>query len=73
MLSSYRKKEIDWDTYESMYLDLIKERDVASKLRPEEYESACLLCSEDTAHMCHRRLLAEHLASRWENVKIVHL
>ena len=73
MLSSYRKKEIDWSTYESLYLALIEERDVANRLRPEDFESACLLCSEETSHMCHRRLLAEYLAARWGDVQIVHL
>jgi uncharacterized protein (DUF488 family) len=32
-----------------------------------------LLCSEATAEHCHRRLIAEFLAKRWPDVRIVHL
>jgi uncharacterized protein (DUF488 family) len=32
-----------------------------------------LLCSEPTAEHCHRRLVLEYLAERWEGVKIHHL
>nr|WP_309109944.1 DUF488 family protein [Saccharothrix sp.] len=34
---------------------------------------AALLCSEDKPHHCHRRLVAEHLARRWDDVTVEHL
>ena len=39
----------------------------------ELIDGACLLCSEEKPHKCHRRLVAEYLRERWEGVEIVHL
>ena len=36
-------------------------------------EDACLLCSEDKPHYCHRRLVAEYLREYWGNIEIEHL
>jgi hypothetical protein len=36
-------------------------------------DGGCLLCSEDSAEHCHRRLAAEYLASAWGDLEIVHL
>jgi uncharacterized protein (DUF488 family) len=36
-------------------------------------DGACLLCSEETAEHCHRRLVAEYLREKWGEVEIVHL
>ena len=58
MFDEYRKsKEPDaWSTYEARYLDLMAQRRIQSIVPKEVIEDACLLCSEDTAHFCHRRL-----------------
>jgi len=41
---------------------------------PEELiDQGCLLCSEDKPHHCHRRLVAEYLASKWEQAEVVYL
>lgn len=37
------------------------------------FEVVCLLCTEETAEHCHRRLIAEHVAERMEGVVIEHL
>jgi uncharacterized protein (DUF488 family) len=31
------------------------------------------LCSELTPERCHRRLVAEYLREKWDNVAIIHL
>lgn len=72
MLDSYKKGQIPWPKYETKYLDLIIQRKV-EKLRPSELDGCCLLCSEDTPHFCHRRVLAEYLSREWGGVEIVHL
>lgn len=36
-------------------------------------EVVCLLCTEETAEHCHRRLIAEHVKGRTEGVVIEHL
>lgn len=73
MLTSYKKKQIDWTEYERQYNALIASRAIENKLDRQMFESACILCSEDKPHRCHRRLLAEYLGQRWGDVDIHHL
>lgn len=37
------------------------------------FDVVCLLCSEETADRCHRRLLAEHFKKDLPNLEIEHL
>ena len=37
------------------------------------FEVVCLLCTEETAEHCHRRLIAEHVAERIGGVIVEHL
>ena len=73
LLDSYKKGHISWDAYERDYLELIKERRPHERLNRIEADEMCLLCSESSAHFCHRRLAAEYLKKQWGNVRIVHL
>ncbi len=73
ILNAYRKKEIDWEEYERRFSLLIQERSIEKIVTPEQMNMACLLCSEPTADNCHRRLVAEYLQQKWENVKVRHL
>ena len=73
MLDGYRKKGDIWDDYEHKFLELMAERQIEKKIKPESLENACLLCSEDKAHHCHRRLVAEYLKQHWGEIKIEHL
>ncbi|HEU5424438.1 MAG TPA: DUF488 domain-containing protein [Nitrolancea sp.] len=73
IFSDYRKKAITWPEYESRFHALLQERAIESRLEPAELGGACLLCSEATPQRCHRRLVAEYLASHWPDVEIVHL
>ena len=49
---------------------LMEERRIEEKLKPDMLEDACLLCSEDKPHHCHRRLVAAYLKERWGHVAI---
>jgi uncharacterized protein (DUF488 family) len=73
MLDQYRKRQIDWPTYERQFLELMAERRVEEAIAPDTFAGACLLCSEDKPHQCHRRLVAEYLQQRWGGVDLVHL
>lgn len=73
MLDDYRKRDHDWPRYEARFLDLMAARRIETSLRPEGVAGACLLCSEETADRCHRRLVAEYLQRSWGGVEIVHL
>jgi uncharacterized protein (DUF488 family) len=73
ILSAYKKKRIEWNEYESRFNALMRERAIDKKLSREQFDQACLLCSEDKPHQCHRRLVAEYLSEKWGNVEVKHL
>lgn len=73
ILSAYKKKRIDWNDYESRFNALMHERAIDKKLPREKFDQACLLCSEDKPHQCHRRLVAEYLSEKWGDVEVKHL
>lgn len=73
MLDAYKKNGGDWVTYERKFNELIGSRRIESTLDKAMVEGACLLCSEATPHHCHRRLVAEYLASHWGDVEVKHL
>jgi uncharacterized protein (DUF488 family) len=72
LLKSYRSKEITWEEFEKSYKNQIKDTKAILGLNKSDFEDACLLCSEETADKCHRRLLAEELFKIWD-LEIVHL
>jgi len=51
----------------------MKERRIEQIISRDQLEGACLLCSEDKPHHCHRRLVAEYLRDAWGDVDIIHL
>ena len=73
LLSDYRKKLIDWETYEARFMGLMRERRIEETTPKDVVENGCLLCSEDQPHHCHRRLVAEYLKRQWGDWDIVHL
>ena len=73
LLGDYRKGRIDWSTYETRFLDLMRRRRIEETLSREVLDEGCLLCSEDQPHHCHRRLVAEYLNEHWGVVEIEHL
>ncbi|KUN78533.1 DUF488 family protein [Streptomyces griseoruber] len=73
MLNAYKKRGVGWAAYEERFLELMKERQIEDTVRQEVFDNAVLLCSEDNARHCHRRLVAEYLAQHWDNVTIEHL
>jgi uncharacterized protein (DUF488 family) len=73
LLDSYRKKAVSWEKYEITYLSLLEERQVLKNLKTEDFDRACLLCSEAEPDHCHRRLAAEYLQRKWTGLKILHI
>jgi uncharacterized protein (DUF488 family) len=65
MLKAYKQKRGDWRTYEDLFLGLMSERQIEHHFKPEMFDGACLLCSEDKPHRCHRRLVCEYLNDKW--------
>lgn len=73
MLDAFKKRRIDWDTYAIEFLSLMEERSIETTVDRDLFNDACLLCSEDTAHHCHRRLVVEYLNRHWGELDVVHL
>lgn len=73
ILDAYKKKQIGWDEYVKRFCKLIKERKIENKITAEELNNACLLCSEPTPEHCHRRLVAEYLRDKFDDIEIRHL
>ena len=72
MLDEYRKRRGSWDVYEKQFLALMAQRRIEN-FDKAALDGACLLCSEDKPHQCHRRLVAEYFRGKWGGVDIVHL
>jgi uncharacterized protein (DUF488 family) len=64
MLDQYKKDGGTWESYADKFNELIAQRHIET-LDKSELDGACLLCSEDKPHHCHRRLVAEYLRNRW--------
>ncbi|NJM59741.1 MAG: DUF488 domain-containing protein [Oscillatoriales cyanobacterium RU_3_3] len=73
ILDDYKKNKGEWEVYEQKFLELMRSRQIEKKVSPDILDCSCLLCSEPKPHNCHRRLVAEYLSDKWENVKINHL
>lgn len=73
IMDGFRGGKISWEEFKATYLDLLEERQVLTKLKPEDFDRACLLCSEEKPDHCHRRLAAEWLKGKWEGVLIFHI
>jgi len=75
LLDGYKQETVEWDKYVTIYRDILQNRNIAGKISLQDYDGACLLCSEPTAERCHRRLAAEFIVSLFpqEKCEIVHL
>lgn len=80
LLKQYRKKKISWDEYEQQFIEQLEQSksDIFNRYSHRYFATpTVLLCSEETADRCHRRLVAEFLKKHWESenvlVEIEHL
>lgn len=73
ILDTYKKNGGNWETYEQQFLALMQKRQIETQFSPDIFDSGCILCSEATPQKCHRRLVAEYLSSKWDNVNVQHL
>jgi len=72
LLDESRRPDCSWGSYERDFLALMAERKIEDTDR-ESLDGACLLCAEAAPQHCHRRLVVEYLAERWDGVEICHL
>lgn len=80
LLDDWKKRDITWEEYESIYRELMLERH-AEGIFLRDYPTnkdkrLCFLCSEKSYENCHRKLLAEYLIEQCrelKDVKIIHI
>lgn len=74
IMDGYKSKQIDRAAFEAGYLGLLRERKVEELFPRDRFVvPTVLLCSEPSPKLCHRKLAAEYLASKWGEVRVVHL
>jgi len=73
LLDAYKKAKEDWSVYENKFYALMSKRRIDEVLPRELIDGSCLLCSESTPEMCHRRLVVEYLQEKWGDLEIKHL
>lgn len=73
LFNDYKSGNINWKEYEVTYNELIRTHMNLDFFRAFPNKRICLLCAEDTPECCHRRLLAEKIASIYDDVTITHL
>ena len=56
LLREYRAGDVDWEAYETRFIELMRERRIEETTPKDVLSEGCLLCSEDQPHHCHRRL-----------------
>ena len=73
ILDSYKSNKITWSDYEKAFFPLMKNRNIKAIFnnKYKKYSNICLLCSEPKPDMCHRRLVAEIIKDK--NDDIIHL
>lgn len=73
LLEDYKNRSIKWSEYEKIYNELLDTREGLDFFKAFYGKRICLLCAEATPECCHRRLLAEKIASLYTNVSVTHL
>ena len=65
----------DWDKYEVAFKALLDSRQPLQLLlsAADGHAVVCLLCTEDQPDRCHRRLIAEYVATRNPSLVMSHL
>jgi hypothetical protein len=72
-MDEYRKNNGEWSVYEKKFLELLSERAIEDRMRGILSDRDCLLCSESSPALCHRRLIAEYLKKKWGKITIQHI
>ena len=74
ILKLARSGKPDWTAFEKQFRALMAKRKIERELAPAALDGACLLCSEDKPHHCHRRIVCDYLNEKWDGaLKVMHL
>ncbi|MCJ7778825.1 MAG: DUF488 domain-containing protein, partial [Sedimentisphaerales bacterium] len=71
-LRKKKKDDAAWAYYVERFKDEVLSRPIVGRFQQatEGFVSVCLLCSEEIADCCHRRLLAEHFKEHLPDIEI---
>jgi uncharacterized protein (DUF488 family) len=74
-LGKKKKDEIAWSYYVEKFNEEVLSQETINRFQKStmDCQSVCLLCSEQTAEYCHRRLLAEYFKKHLSNIEVEHL
>lgn len=68
------RKKGDWTAFEKQFRALMAQRKIEREFKPAMLDGACLLCSEDKPHNCHRRIVCDYLNDKWDGaLSVTHL
>lgn len=76
LVGAYYRNELSWEDFKKKYIEFLQGAEIKPKV--ESFAKRCteetitLMCIEDTANRCHRRLLAEELQKYQPQLKIIH-
>ncbi len=73
---AYRTNGRDWTYYEREFNAILMQRKIKEVIQKEYIDildGLCLLCSEEDASKCHRRLVAELMKKHVSEIEIIHL
>ena len=74
LFKDYKSKKISWDEFQALFNKILDERKPLKDFDfAKQPEVICLLCAEDSAMHCHRRLVAEYMQEHVEELEIRHL
>jgi uncharacterized protein YeaO (DUF488 family) len=74
LLDEAKKPASDWPQFERRFHRLMKQRQIETALRAEDFKvPTALLCSEASPERCHRRLVAEYLGGHWADLHVTDL
>lgn len=74
-LGKEKKDEAAWVYYVERFRDQVLSQPIVKRFQgaASGFDAVCLLCSEESADRCHRRLLAEHFKKHLPDMEIQHL
>lgn len=76
LIGSYYKRGLSWEKYQELYLSEIRTEPKSSLVRALAKKAlthdVTLLCIEETAEQCHRRLLAEECQTYEPELDVIH-
>ncbi len=76
LVGDYYKGNLNWQEYETRYLEYLRIPDISKKVKQlaqrASKQDITLLCAEDTAEKCHRRILAEECQRYNSTLDVIH-